>query len=201
MTHRNLRPGPPGSLPDAIEEPVSGQLVVFRQRTSDRVAGELFVRPGGCVPAHVHPGQLERFEGVSGELRFRLGRHRETVGPGDSLVVPAGTNHGFRNLGHEIAHFRIELSPPLRGEEGLRTLFGLQRDGRLRVTRLGVPCPLLQIAVLFDEYLAEIQLPLLPHRVQRTAFRGLARLGKWRGYNATFPEYTTAHLVGPARSG
>ncbi len=174
---------------DAIEEPFSGQLVVFRQRTTDRVVGELFVRPGGFVPTHVHGSQLERFEGVSGTLRFRLGRRSATLGPGEAVTVPAGTPHGFRNVGNQVAHFLIELTPPLRGEEGLRTLFGLQRDGRLRVPRFGVPRPLLQIAILFDEYLDEIHLPLVPFRVQRAVFRALARLGRWRGYGSAFPEY------------
>jgi hypothetical protein len=68
-------------------------------------------------------------------------------------------------------------------------LFGLQREGRLRVTRLGVPRPLLQFAVLFDHYLDEIQLPFVPLAVQRLVFRALARLGRWRGYGSTFPEY------------
>jgi quercetin dioxygenase-like cupin family protein len=177
---------------EAIEEPISGQRVVFRERTGDRVAGELFVRPGGYVPVHVHGCQVERFEGISGTLRFRLGRRRGILGAGDVMVVPAGTPHGFRNAGDGVAHFLIELTPPLRGEEGLRTLFGLQRDGRLRVTRTGIPRPVLQLAVLFDEYLDEINLPLVPLRVQRLAFRALARLGKRRGYAARFPEYTTA---------
>ncbi|HEX4527193.1 MAG TPA: cupin domain-containing protein [Gaiellaceae bacterium] len=177
---------------DAIEDPVSGQRVVFRQRTSDRVAGELFVRPGGFVPVHVHADQLERFESVSGALRFRLGCQRGTLGPGDVLVVPAGTAHSLQNVGGEVAHLRIELTPPLRGEQGLRTLFGLQRDGRLRVTRLGVPRPVLQFAVLFDHYLNEIQLPLVPLPVQRVVFGALARIGRWRGYASTFPEYIAA---------
>jgi quercetin dioxygenase-like cupin family protein len=180
---------------DAVEDPVTGQRVVFRERTRDRVAADLFVRPGGFIPVHVHGGQIERFQGVSGTLRFRLGRRRRTLGPGDAVIVPAGMPHGFRNVGGEVAHFHIELTPPLRGEEGLRTLFGLQRDGRLHVTRLGVPRPMLQIAVLFDKYLDEIQLPLLPFRVQRVAFRALARLGKWRGYSSSFAEYTAAPVA------
>jgi quercetin dioxygenase-like cupin family protein len=186
-------------LMDAIDEPVSGQRVVFRERTSDRVAAELFVRPGGFVPVHVHAGQLERFEGLSGTLRFRLGRQRETLGPGDAIVVPAGTPHGLRNVGREVAHLRIELTPPLRGEEGLRTLFGLQRDARLRITRHGLPRPLLQIAVLFDEYLDEVHLPVVPFRMQRVVFRALARVGKWRGYGSAFPEYTST-LAGQTRA-
>jgi hypothetical protein len=82
----------------------------------------------------------------------------------------------------------IELRPPRRGEEGLRALFGLQRDGRVRVTRFTAR-PLLQIAVLFDEYLDEVHLPLIPFRVQRVAFRALARAGRRCGYGALFPEY------------
>jgi mannose-6-phosphate isomerase-like protein (cupin superfamily) len=180
---------------DAIAEPKSGQLVVFRERTDDRVTAELYVRPGGYVPVHVHGRQAERFEGVSGALRFRLGRRSFVVGPGDSVTVPAGTLHGFRNDGDAIAHFRIELTPPLRGEEGLRTLFGLQRDGRLHVPRRGLPRPLLQLAVLFDEYLDEIRLPIVPLAMQRIAFRALAAVGARRGYGSSFPEYDALTAV------
>jgi mannose-6-phosphate isomerase-like protein (cupin superfamily) len=174
---------------DAIGEPTSGQLIVFRERTRDRVTADLYVRPGGFVPVHVHGRQVERFEGISGTLRFRLGRRSALVGPGDALAVPAGTPHGFQNVGREVAHFRIELTPPLRGEEGLRTLFGLQRDGRLSVPRRGIPRPFLQLAVLFDEYLDEIHLPVVPLALQRIAFGALARIGERRGYGSSFPEY------------
>jgi mannose-6-phosphate isomerase-like protein (cupin superfamily) len=173
---------------DAISDPVTGQRIVFRDRTPARVRAELFVQPGGFVPSHVHGRQWERFEGVSGQLLFRLGRVRRTVGEGEIVVVPPGTAHGLRNVGSEIAHFLIELSPPRRGEEGLRTLFGLQLDGRVRVTRFSAR-PLLQIAVLFDEYLDEVHLPVVPFRLQQLAFRTLARLGRRRGYGSVFPEY------------
>ena len=173
---------------DAITDPVTGQHIVFRERTASRVAGELFVRPGGFVPAHVHASQWERFEGISGELRFRVGLRRRRIGPGAVLVVPPGTTHAFTNPGDQVAHFFIELSPPRRGEEGLRALFGLQRDGRVRVTRFSAR-PLLQIAVLFDEYLDEVHLPLVPFTLQRAAFGALARLGRRRGYRSAFPEY------------
>jgi mannose-6-phosphate isomerase-like protein (cupin superfamily) len=173
---------------DAISDPVTGQRIIFRHRSERRVAAELFVRPGGFVPPHVHASQWERFEGVSGELRFRVGFRSRTVGAGEQVVVPPGTAHGLRNLGPDVAHFLIELSPPRRGEEGLRALFGLQRDGRVRVTRFAAR-PLLQIAVLFDEYLDEVHLPYIPVLVQRVAFRALAGIGRRRGYSSAFPEY------------
>jgi quercetin dioxygenase-like cupin family protein len=179
-----------GSI-DAISDPVSGQTIVFLERTVGRVRGELFVRPGGFVPSHVHAHQWEQFEGVSGQLRFRLGRRRRVAGEGDVIVVPPGTPHGLHNRGCETAHFLIELSPPRRGEEGLRTLFGLQREGRIRVTRFSAR-PLLQIAVLFDEYLDEVRLPVVPFALQRLAFRTLATLGRRHGYRSSFPEYARA---------
>jgi quercetin dioxygenase-like cupin family protein len=173
---------------DTISDPVTGQTIVFCERTPDRVSAELFVRAGGFVPPHVHASQWERFEGVSGELRFRLGHRRLTLGAGEVLEIEPGTPHGLRNVGGQAARFLIELSPPRRGEEGLRALFGLQRDRRVRLTRFTAR-PLLQIAVLFDEYLDEVHLPLVPVRAQRVAFGALARLGRRRGYCSTFPEY------------
>ncbi len=185
---------------DAISDPVTGQDIVFRRRTATCVAGELFVRPGGFVPMHVHASQWERFEGVSGRLRFRLGLRRRVLGPGEVLVVAPGTAHSLVNADRDVAHFLIELSPPRRGEEGLRALFGLQRDGRVRVTRFSAR-PLLQVAVLFDEYLDEVHLPLVPFALQRAGFRALARLGRRRGYRSAFPEYaalgSSSHGPGP----
>ena len=152
------------------------------------------------MPLHVHASQWERFERVSGELRFRLGARRRTAGAGDVVIVPPGTAHGLRNAGRDVAHFLIELSPPRRGEEGLRALFGLQRDGRVHVTRFTAR-PVLQIAVLFDEYLDEVHLPVIPFRVQRVVFRALARVGRRRGYVADFPEYARPSVGEVGREG
>jgi quercetin dioxygenase-like cupin family protein len=185
---------------DAISDPITGQFIVFRERTADRVAAELFVRPGGIVPPHIHASQWERFEGVSGELHFRLGLRAQVLGAGDVLVIPPGRPHGLRNAGDEVAHFLIELSPPRRGEEGLRTLFGLQREGRVRITRCSAR-PLLQVAVLFDEYLDEVHLPVVPWRLQKLAFGALARIGRRRGYRTEFPEYAREHVSGWPQAG
>jgi hypothetical protein len=43
--------------------------------------------------------------------------------------------------------------------------------------------------VLFDEYLDEVQLPVVPFALQRRLFRVLAGIGRRRGYRAQFPEY------------
>ena len=59
--------------------------------------------------------------------------------------------------------------------------------------------PLLQIAVLFDEYLDEVHLPVVPFAVQRLLFRALAWLGRRRGYGSIFPEYGLPEPTGYAR--
>jgi hypothetical protein len=44
------------------------------------------------------------------------------------------------------------------------------------------------MAVLFDEYLEEIRLPVVPLAVQRVVFKALAAVGTRRGYDSSFPE-------------
>ena len=70
-----------------IENPVSGEKITFR-RTSADTNGELLefdieLTPDGHVPGmHVHPAQEERFEVLSGTVRFRKGLRRITATAG-----------------------------------------------------------------------------------------------------------------------
>ncbi len=55
-------------------------------------------RPGGGATPHVHPYD-ETFDVHAGESTFTVGGERIVCGPGDVVVVPAGTVHGFENTG------------------------------------------------------------------------------------------------------
>jgi len=56
--------------------------------------------PGGFAPIpHVHRSEGESFYVVEGDAEFRLGADRSLGGSGTFLHVPAGTLHGFRNVG------------------------------------------------------------------------------------------------------
>ena len=63
---------------ETLENPVTGERFTFTD-TAASTGGELLafdfgLRPGGAVPIpHVHPIQTERFEVVSGSMRFRVG--------------------------------------------------------------------------------------------------------------------------------
>ena len=78
-----------------LQNVATGETLVFRTTSADTngelVVVEAYVEPNGAVAAaHVHPSQEERFEVLSGELEFRLGKRKLVAGPGDRVRVPPG---------------------------------------------------------------------------------------------------------------
>ncbi|MCW2924602.1 MAG: Cupin 2 conserved barrel domain protein [Thermoleophilia bacterium] len=59
--------------------------------------------PGDGPDLHTHP-YTETFVIQHGAVRFTVGEEAVDVGPGDVLVVPADTPHGFTNVGTEPMH-------------------------------------------------------------------------------------------------
>jgi quercetin dioxygenase-like cupin family protein len=175
-----------------VDDPASGQRWVFR-RTGAETNGELleadlYVRPGGYVRAHAHPVQEETFTGVSGTFTLDVRGDKRTIAPGDSVVIPPRTPHGFEDA-PEAAHLVVAVRPALRLDAYFRAFLGLSRDGKVRMPAHGLPGPLLQIAVLMDRYAAEIAAAGVPIPLQRLVWRSLAALGRRRGYRDSFPEY------------
>ena len=109
-----------------LDNPVTGERIVFRQTAAD-TGGELLVfdlilAPDGHVPgAHVHPSQEERFEVISGTMKFRLGARKIIAHAGDVVVVAPGSVHKFANAGDEPARVRVQVRPALKMEQLLTT--------------------------------------------------------------------------------
>jgi quercetin dioxygenase-like cupin family protein len=121
-----------------IEDPVMKQRLRFQPaEDGDAVLVEMWVEPGGGVPPHVHPSMEERFEVISGELSFLSGRKWQTAAPGETVVVPAGTRHAYRNSGDGPAHGICRASPPQSLQEFLEEAAAMAREGK--ITRHGVP--------------------------------------------------------------
>lgn len=59
--------------------------------------GHLTIVPGGQVTTHVHPDTEEAMVIVEGNLEAVLGDEVVTLGPGDTVLAPAGVKHGFTN--------------------------------------------------------------------------------------------------------
>jgi quercetin dioxygenase-like cupin family protein len=183
---------------DTIENPVTGERIVFRQTSretgGEAVVIETYVQPNGFVAAaHVHPSQEERFEVLRGSVGFRLGREKLVAGPGKRLTVPAGTPHKFWNAGDEVAHFVCEVRPALQFEALIETMFTLAAAGK--TNRKGMPNPL-RLAVIANEYFDTVRLPFPPALLQRIALAMGAPVGRVFGYE---PVYTLdAGISAPA---
>jgi quercetin dioxygenase-like cupin family protein len=175
-----------------VEDPVLRQRFSF-SRTTDDDGGEVlhietWVDPGGGVPPHIHPAMEERFKVLGGRPSFLAGRKWQTASPGDTVVVPAGTRHAYRNTGDEIAHVVCEARPPSSLQEFLEDTAALSRAGK--ISRHGIPkgpSALLLGAVMAHHYRDMVVLgfpPMPPPPLQRLLFPALARLGERRGYQA-----------------
>jgi quercetin dioxygenase-like cupin family protein len=149
------------STGEAIENPVTGERIVFRRTASD-TGGELlelddfWTRPDHSVAEHVHPQMEERWEVIAGAVRFRIGGEERTARTGDEVIAPPGTPHASRNAGGEGAHLRIQMRPALRWEDFVVRLFRLAQEGRTDAN--GTPEPAL-LAELLREFSREIAPP------------------------------------------
>ena len=65
--------------------------------------------PGTGAPTHSHPVE-EVLTVREGEAEMWLGDQRVMVTAGQSLIVPAGRNHGFRNSGNVTLHLHAVLA-------------------------------------------------------------------------------------------
>jgi quercetin dioxygenase-like cupin family protein len=153
-----------------LENPVTGERFTFTH-TAATTAGELLafelaLRPGGAVPLpHVHPIQTERFEVVSGRMRFRIGLRTRVVGPGEVVEVAPGVLHGFGNAGEEEARMRVEVRPALAMEQMFADVIAMARAGRM--TKRGLPRNPLELAVLARTYDQEAHAPFMTVGMQR----------------------------------
>jgi quercetin dioxygenase-like cupin family protein len=78
------------------------QLCIFEQ----------WVAPGHGAPTHFHPVE-EVLTVRDGEAEMWLDEDRTIVAAGQSLIVPAGRLHGFRNSGVTTLHVHAVLAAPV----------------------------------------------------------------------------------------
>jgi len=83
---------------------VSGakQLCVFEQ----------WCAPGKGAPTHLHAVE-EVLTVLEGRAEFWIAEQEGTLTSGQSLIVPAGVKHGFRNAGPGTLHVLATLAAPI----------------------------------------------------------------------------------------
>lgn len=77
----------------------SHQLCIFEQ----------FCDPGLGAPMHIHAVE-EVLEVMEGQAEIFLGTESHLASPNQSVLVPAGWRHGFRNVGTGILKVRATLA-------------------------------------------------------------------------------------------
>jgi len=80
----------------------SAQLCVFEQ----------WCDPGRGAPTHLHAVE-EVLSVLEGEAEMWIGEEQGRLTAGQSLLVPAGRKHGFRNCGEGILHVQATLAAPI----------------------------------------------------------------------------------------
>ena len=63
-------------------------------------------------PIHSHAVE-EVLEVIEGTAEIWLGKESAIVKPNQSVLVPAGARHGFRNLENTTLHVRATLAAPI----------------------------------------------------------------------------------------
>jgi mannose-6-phosphate isomerase-like protein (cupin superfamily) len=80
----------------------AAQLCIFEQ----------WIAPGAGAPTHAHPVE-EVLTVREGEAEMWMDDLRAIVSVGQSLIVPAGRSHGFRNSGTVTLHIHAVLASPV----------------------------------------------------------------------------------------
>jgi quercetin dioxygenase-like cupin family protein len=80
----------------------SVQLCVFQQ----------WCDPGRGAPTHLHAVE-EILTVLDGRAEMWLEEERTTLTTGQSMLVPAGRKHGFRNIGAGTLHVQATLAAPI----------------------------------------------------------------------------------------
>jgi len=68
-----------------------------------------FCAPGLGAPTHIHAVE-EVLEVFAGRAEIWLDNDKQVVEANQSVLIPAGARHGFRNIGIETLHVRATLA-------------------------------------------------------------------------------------------
>lgn len=124
---------------------------------------------------HYHPEQEETYRVLEDTLEvFRDGRWN-AVPAGESLTVPRGAVHEFRNASEAPVRFLNVHRPALVVQEHLETLDRLIRAGKIRGTK--DPRSLIHMSMSAVEHRPDVAV-----KPPKWVIRGLAFIGRRLGY-------------------
>jgi quercetin dioxygenase-like cupin family protein len=99
---------------ELVQDPVNQVRYAF-QHDSENLIVDCLIGPGGALPSHRHPRQVERWSVLDGQVRLRLAHQERLVDPADGeMVVTPGTIHGLANVSGREVRLRCRVEPALR---------------------------------------------------------------------------------------
>ena len=166
----------------------TGQVMIFlktgAETNGERLQIECFSpQTPEREPEHIHPFQVNSFKIISGNCVFDIDGKEQTVGPGESINIPANVPHHFWNDGDKVAHYLQEFKPVLEIDRFFETFFSLARDGKLN--KKGIP-NFFHTSIIGLAYKDEIRLTKPPWVLQNIIYKILAPFGKLMGYRADY---------------
>lgn len=104
------------------------------------------VAPKTGNPKHYHTLFEETFEVLEGELFIGKDKITTTLKPGESITVPIGCVHFFKNKTNSNCRIRITLNTGNTDfEDAMSIYYGLKKDGLIKNS--GVPKKLTDLAI------------------------------------------------------
>ena len=101
------------AVPEHWRPGVETRLIVAAVNgASELCIFEQWVAPGAGAPTHSHAVE-EILTVRAGEAEIWLEDERMTLSAGQSVIVPARKNHGFRNSGSATLHLHAVLAAPV----------------------------------------------------------------------------------------
>jgi quercetin dioxygenase-like cupin family protein len=187
----------PFRVGDVLENPVTGERATLLElphaNAEGRAVAELTALVGArVVGEHRHPGIVERFTVLEGELTVKRDGRTSILREGETAVIEANVWHDWWNASDRDARVRVEIVPGERFAHMIETLFGLARLGHTNAK--GLPHPL-QLALTAREFDDVFVLRRPPPAVQHVLFAALAPVARWRGYRATYPQLSRTVLA------
>ncbi|MEM9357193.1 MAG: cupin domain-containing protein [Pseudomonadota bacterium] len=82
-------------------EDTHGRFAVFEEEVPE----------GAGPPLHVHKTEDEQFTVLSGSLKFHCNGDELVVGPGTTVLIPAGARHAFKGVGPGSSTILVMLTP------------------------------------------------------------------------------------------
>ncbi len=86
-------------------------LITGEQTGGAFFLAEVSVPPGGGPPPHIHRREEETFYLQQGSLTVQVGGETLHASPGDSVYLPRGIMHCFKNTGDVDAKFLVLVTP------------------------------------------------------------------------------------------